>query len=57
MADFGTVEYWRELAEKMRVLAQFMTNPRAKNTVFEMAAACDKLAQKIEREQSPTSGA
>ena len=54
MAAFGTVEYWRELAEKLRVLGQFMTDSYAKNTVFEMAAAYDELARKIEQEESPT---
>jgi hypothetical protein len=54
IAAFGTVEYWREFAEKLRVLGQFLTDSHAKNTVFEMAAAYDERARKIEQEQSPT---
>jgi len=41
-------ERWRERAEECRTLAELMSDPGAKNAMFEVAAAYDRLAEKIE---------
>ena len=47
---------WRERAEECRALADMMNNPDAKSAMLDVAAAYERLAEKIEAVQ-PALGA
>lgn len=49
-------KHWRECAEECRVLGDMMTDPGAKNTMFEVAAAYDKLAATAEGKPAHPAG-
>jgi hypothetical protein len=49
--DPADPKHWRQCAEEARVLAEFMTDPGAKNTMFEIAASYEDMAIRAEQEK------
>lgn len=46
---FNDPDHLRECAEEARALAEFMSDAGARNTMFEVAAAYDQMAERVER--------
>ena len=42
--DFDDPQYWRDRAEQVRALADGVSNERARNAIFEIAAEYELLA-------------
>jgi hypothetical protein len=40
--------YWHDQAEKARVIAELMSDPGARNTMYELAARWDEVADNAE---------
>ena len=40
--------YWHDQAEKARVIAELMSDPGARNTMYELAARWDEVAYNAE---------
>ena len=47
-SSVNSPQRWRERAEESRAIAEMMSSPDAKAAMLEVAAAYDRLAEKIE---------